>query len=196
MAIDSTHKRPRRQMKSNPSTALVDRFEAVARQFTGRLAAPESALPAPREAIDHAIRRQGERRDLDETQAKRLDYLLVDLQAFVADADADLVARVGDVPQELIAVSDEQEASHDVLIRIRKRQAALLHELRRDPSAVGDAMALTARWYAIGEGQGVLEAVAEYREQQAESILSLSCMSFRCSSAYPCPRFSDRTGAP
>jgi hypothetical protein len=152
---------------------LVSAFEAVRLTAAGRRTAPMSWLPASGQrvatALDSALGQAQE--DDDWPSIRRLREAIVDLQAFLPDAEAGAAEAAVRQREETLPAGDPGSTA---LGRVRWSQAVVISMLRDDERVIGAHNALADIDIVIGQAQRSLEAVDRYKEAQMSGIAALA----------------------
>ena len=149
---------------------LADAFEAVRARARGLPAAPASWLPAPGEdlagALQLAVMPDATRADMT-----RLKEGILDLQAFIADDEAEAAQRVRARSQFDEADRRKGEAA---LEQVLEGQATAICWMRDDDRVLGAMNALRPLGgVVIGDGERALAAVDRYKESQMAGFVSM-----------------------
>lgn len=163
------------------SARIVSAFEKVLERNRGRLAAPESDLPAPRDRVRQALLANAEAEaQAGEVPMKRKEFYkaaLLELEAFVSDTNARFVNDYQDAKAAGEQWPPEDRArAEGVLRKIQSRQAEAINTWIRpdDLEHTPTLIAVQEAPIVIGKARQSLDAVAVAQEfQGAIWIMSL-----------------------
>jgi len=147
---------------------LVRGFARVRARAAGRHAAPRSWLPDAPGVVAVALDAEHSRlegsvgSDASWPELRDAREAILDLQAFLPDADADAAEACASDPA--LAGDERGKAA---LERIRWAQAIVVSMLRDDERVLGSHVALADHDITIGSAQQSLEAVDRYKSAQA-----------------------------
>ena len=147
---------------------IAQRFRAVRDEHRGAKVVPRHVLPDQPGRVAAALMLEGDLRvagltgDALRGAQRELAEVMVDLQGFRPDDQAELILANPSAPEAMEAVGALMTA-----------RAATITWIREDPSVLGSMNAIKDLDLRIGDGRRALDAVNRYREKQAFGFLAI-----------------------